>query len=123
MKCIYFTEPSKKDDPTYDREKEIKEIEGLIPEIREKIVDTKDMKAETFKKIGDRRLLEDAFAAAASANNDKNGKFLLIFFSRSLGEPESIMSKINAFRSTATSRVSSIYLQGASVGRKASCPT
>ena len=93
MKCIYFTEPSKKDDPTYDREKEIKEIEGLIPEIREKIVDTKDMKAETFKKIGDRRLLEDAFAAAASANNDKNGKFLLIFF------------------------------QGASVGRKASCPT
>merc|ERR1712066_154317 len=66
-------EPSKKDDSTYDREKEIKEIEGLIPEIREKIVDTKDMKAETFKKIGDRRLLEDAFAAAASANNDKNG--------------------------------------------------
>ena len=108
MICIYFTEASKKDDPTYDREKEIKEIEGLIPEIREKIVDTKDMKAETFKKIGDRRLLEDAFAAAASANNDKNGKFFLIFF---ISEQKTVIRYLNARPPL-----------GVSVGRKASCP-
>ena len=58
-------------------EKEITEIEGLIPEIREKIADTKDMQQESVKRIGDRRLIEDAMAAkiAAEANNDQNGKF------------------------------------------------
>ena len=59
--------------------KEIAELEGLIPEIREKIADTKDMQQETLKKIGDRRLIEDAFNGSASkdqngsANKDKNG--------------------------------------------------
>ena len=58
-------------------EKEITEIEGLIPEIREKIADTKDMQQESVKRIGDRRLIEDAMAAkiAAEANKDQNGKF------------------------------------------------
>ena len=57
-------------------EKEITEIEGLIPEIREKIADTKDMQQESVKRIGDRRLIEDAMAAkiAAEANKDQNGK-------------------------------------------------
>jgi len=56
-------------------EKEITEIEGLIPEIREKIADTKDMQQESVKRIGDRRLIEDAMAAkiAAEANKDQNG--------------------------------------------------
>ena len=61
-------------------EKEITEIEGLIPEIREKIADTKDMQQESVKRIGDRRLIEDAMAAkiAAEANKDQNGKLLRI---------------------------------------------
>ena len=51
----------------------IAELEGVIPEIREKIADTKDMQQETLKKI------EDAFNGSASkdqngsANKDKNG--------------------------------------------------
>ena len=58
-------------------EKEIVEIEGLIPEIREKIADTKDMQQESVKRIGDRRLIEDAMAAkiAAEANKEQNGEF------------------------------------------------
>ena len=52
--------------------KEIAELEGLIPEIREKSADTKDMQQETLKKIGDRRLIEDAFSNG-SANKDQNG--------------------------------------------------
>merc|ERR1711860_68354 len=59
-------DPSKKKDAFYTREREIEEIESIIPEIREKIADTKDMQQETIKKIGDKRLLEDAFAAAAA---------------------------------------------------------
>ena len=61
-------------------EKEITEIEGLIPEIREKIADTKDMQQESVKRIGDRRLIEDAMAAkiAAEANKEQNGKLLRI---------------------------------------------
>jgi len=68
-------EPAKAKDAFYSSEKEIKEIEGLIPEIKEKIADTKDMQQETIKKIGDRRLVEDMMAQAAakasseSANN------------------------------------------------------
>jgi len=59
-------DPSKKKDAFYTRDREIEEIQGIIPEIREKIADTKDMQEETIKKIGDKRLLEDAFAAAAA---------------------------------------------------------
>merc|ERR1712039_610079 len=42
--------PDKKEDAFYTPEKEVEEIESLIPEIREKITDTRDMQTETNKK-------------------------------------------------------------------------
>ena len=44
---------SKKDDVFYTREKEIAEIEALIPEIQEKIADTVEMKEENNRKIAE----------------------------------------------------------------------
>merc|ERR1719213_240260 len=44
---------SKKDDAFYTREKEIAEIESLIPEIKEKITDTIEMKEESARKIAE----------------------------------------------------------------------
>jgi len=44
---------SKKDDAFYTREKEIKELEALIPEIKEKITDTIEMKEESVRKIAE----------------------------------------------------------------------
>merc|ERR1712066_977860 len=44
---------SKKDDVFYTREKEIAEIEALIPEIKEKIADTVEMKEENNRKIAE----------------------------------------------------------------------
>jgi len=49
-------DPAKKADAFYTREAEVKEIESLIPEIKEKIADTNDMKAETQKKLAETRL-------------------------------------------------------------------
>lgn len=42
-------EPSKADDPFYTVEGEIKELEGLVPEIQEKITDMRDAKEEARK--------------------------------------------------------------------------
>merc|ERR1711874_156973 len=39
------------DDAFYTREREIEELEKLLPEIREKIQDTKEMKDETIRKM------------------------------------------------------------------------
>jgi len=44
---------SKANDAFYTREKEIKEIESLIPEIKEKITDTNEMKEESLRKIAE----------------------------------------------------------------------
>ena len=41
----------------------------MIPEIREKIADTKDMKKETFKKLGDKRLMEEGIAATLGSSS------------------------------------------------------
>merc|ERR1712107_111322 len=46
---------SKKDDAFYTREKEIKELEALIPEIKEKITDTIEMKEESVRRIAEVR--------------------------------------------------------------------
>jgi len=63
-------EATKAKDAFYSAEKEVKEIEGIIPEIKEKIADTKDMQEETIKKIGDKRLNMVAEAKSATDNGD-----------------------------------------------------
>lgn len=60
---------SQSNDSSYSIEKEVKEIESLIPEIRIKIADTKDMKAEVLRKLGDKKLLEEGFATNISSGN------------------------------------------------------
>merc|ERR1719228_322818 len=42
---------SKKEDSFYTREKEVTELEALIPDIKEKITDTNEMKAESIRKM------------------------------------------------------------------------
>jgi len=59
--------PDKKEDAFYTPEKEVEEIESLIPEIREKITDTRDMQTETNKKLGDKVLAEEKEMEAISA--------------------------------------------------------
>ena len=75
-------DPSKVRDAFYTRENEIKQIESLIPEIKEKIADTKDMKTETFKKLGDKRLMEEgiasAFGSAEAGSSNGEGKIFNI---------------------------------------------
>ena len=66
---MYLSDQSKAKDAFYTREREIKEIEGIIPEIKEKIADTKDMQEETIKKIGDRRLMEDMITSTLTAKS------------------------------------------------------
>merc|ERR1712117_474142 len=44
---------AKQSDAFYTREKEIAEIETLIPEIKEKITDTNEMKEESIKKVAE----------------------------------------------------------------------
>merc|ERR1712241_1042636 len=55
-------EPTKAKDAFYTADKEVKEIEGIIPEIKEK--------------IGDRRLVEDIIAQAAAKPAGENGNNL-----------------------------------------------
>merc|ERR1712112_189710 len=42
---------TKKEDAFYTREKEVKELEALIPDIKEKITDTNEMKTESIRKM------------------------------------------------------------------------
>merc|ERR1712002_1097713 len=56
------------DDAFYTREKEIEELEKLLPEIREKIQDTNEMKEETLRKMKE----EAGFSnGAATSGADK----------------------------------------------------
>ena len=71
-----FSDKSKAKDAFYTAEREVTEIEGIIPEIKEKITDTKDMQAETIKKIGDRRLVEDMIAAKAGGKTTRFSSLL-----------------------------------------------
>ena len=41
------------EDPFYKEENEIKELEDLLPDMREKIADMRDMKSEAEKKIAE----------------------------------------------------------------------
>ena len=56
---------SKKDDSTHTREKEAEELETLIPEIKEKIVDTNEMKSEALRKM------KEAVGFTSSSSGDK----------------------------------------------------
>jgi len=80
-------DPSKAKDVNYTRENEIKEIEALIPEINEKITDTKDMKRDTFKTLGDKKSMEEGIAANLAA---KIGEC------SSSGDPPKIASTISS---------------------------
>lgn len=62
-------DPAKKGDAFYTAEKEIEEITKLIPEIQEKISDTRDMQTETLKKISEST--GGAFDAPSSTSSDK----------------------------------------------------
>lgn len=60
---------SKKDDALYTREKEASELEALIPEIREKITDTNEMKAESLRKMRE----AVGFPAAGGSSDGASG--------------------------------------------------
>jgi len=82
-------DPAKKNDAFYTREGEIKEIESLIPEIKEKIADTNDMKAETLKKLGDKRLLLEGAMGGSSSQLGEGS-------SSTAGESSSSSSKVSS---------------------------
>ena len=69
-----FTEEAK--DAFDNDEREFKEIEGIAPEIKEKIADTKDM-----QQVGDRCLVENMITqVAATKERAENGKIFLFKF-------------------------------------------
>lgn len=86
-KNLPISDPTKAEDVFYTREREVTEIEGLIPEIREKIADTNDMKEETFKKLGDKRMFEEGMKTdpakepteVAPVSNGGKCRFLVLF--------------------------------------------
>jgi len=58
---------SKKADAFYTREKEVNEIKALIPEIKEKITDTNEMKEESIKKVAEMKE-QIGFGSSGSSN-------------------------------------------------------
>merc|ERR1712106_294655 len=58
---------SKKNDPFFTREKEIADIESLIPEIKEKITDTNEMKDESIKKVAEMKT-QIGFGSSSSSS-------------------------------------------------------
>merc|ERR1712083_870024 len=57
---------AKQSDAFYTREKEIAEIEALIPEIKEKITDTNEMKEESIKKVAE---MKEQIGFGSSSSN------------------------------------------------------
>jgi len=57
---------AKQSDAFYTREKEIAEIESLIPEIKEKITDTNEMKEESIKKVAE---MKEQIGFGSSSSN------------------------------------------------------
>ena len=72
VKLCFFSDPTKADDASYTREKETEEIAAILPEIREKIQDTRDMEAESLKKIGDKMSVEESLAKANGADGSSS---------------------------------------------------
>ena len=70
---------SKKDDVFYTREKEIAEIEALLPEIKEKITDTLEMKEENNRKIAE---MKEQMGFGASNPDHRSVVFLIVLFRR-----------------------------------------
>ena len=87
VKLCFFSDPTKADDASYTREKETEEIAAILPEIREKIQDTRDMEAESLKKIEDKKSEEEGLAKA-NGNGERgdapNGGCPLTIFTASL---------------------------------------
>ena len=98
LHILSYLDPTKARDAFYTRENEIKQIESLIPEIREKIADTKDMKTETFKKLGDKRLMEEgiaaAFGSAEAGSHNGEGTFMLSIFLQNLSDHTNIHHQV-----------------------------
>ena len=60
----------KASDAFYSREKEIKEIEALIPEIKEKIADTEEMREEASRKVAE---MKEQMGFGSSSSFPKSG--------------------------------------------------
>merc|ERR1711956_19713 len=84
---------SKKDDALYTREKEVAELEALIPEIREKITDTNEMKAESLRKMREAVGFPSA-GASGSSGSPKPVASIAIKRKADAGEKESETKKV-----------------------------
>ena len=65
---------SKKDDAFYTREKEMAELESLIPEIKEKITDTNEMREESLRKIAEVKE-QRGFGSSSSSSGGASTSF------------------------------------------------
>jgi len=89
---------SKKEDALYTREKEVTELEALIPEIREKITDTNEMKAESLRKmreaVGFPAAGGSSEGASGSSSSPKPVASIAIKRKADAGEKESEAKKV-----------------------------
>merc|ERR1712032_950920 len=89
---------SKKEDALYTREKEVTELEALIPEIREKITDTNEMKAESLRKmreaVGFPAAGGSSEGASGSSSSPKPVASIAIKRKADAGEKESETKKV-----------------------------